>query len=112
MCSPSGPPSPGADVPPGVPERFEREMGCSEAEWLRWLPGAVEAGTIALAASSAEVALGEGRLHIAWSALPPRQLGLVCLPRLLVNFRFENVVPSRREAFMRRFDRHTQRGGG
>lgn len=97
---------------PGVPEHFEREMGCSEAEWLRWLPGAVEAGTIASAASSAEVTLGEGRLHIAWSALPPRQLGLVCLPRLLVNFRFENVVPSRRAAFMRRFDLHTQRGGG
>jgi hypothetical protein len=23
------------------PERFEREMGCTEAEWLMWLPQAV-----------------------------------------------------------------------
>lgn len=22
-------------------ERFEREMGCTEAEWLRWLPDAM-----------------------------------------------------------------------
>jgi hypothetical protein len=111
MCSPSGPPSPGAE-PPSVPERFEREMGCSEAEWLRWLPGAVEGGAITLAASSAEAVVGEGRLHITWSLLPPRQLGLVRLLRLLVCFRFDDVMPCQREAFMRRFDLHTQRGGG
>lgn len=111
MCSPSGPPSPGDEVPPGVSQRFEREMGCSEAEWLRWLPGAV-GRAVTIAAPSVEVALGEGRLVIAWSALPPRQLGLVCLPRLLVSLRFEHVEPARRETFMRRFDLHTHRGGG
>ena len=111
MCSPSGPPSPGAEMPPGVPERFDREMGCSEAEWLRWLPDAV-GRAVTIAAPSVEVALGEGRLHIAWSPLPPRQLGLVCLPRLLVSLRFEHVEPARRETFMRRFDLHTHRGGG
>ncbi|TXT33069.1 MAG: hypothetical protein FD135_5564, partial [Comamonadaceae bacterium] len=26
------------------PERFERDMGCTEADWLRWLPQAVGEG--------------------------------------------------------------------
>jgi hypothetical protein len=100
-------------VSAGVAERFDREMGCSVAEWRRWLLGAVEEGRVlALGASSAEVAVDAGRLHVSWRALPARQLGLLRVPRLWVSFRFKDVTSSQREAFMRRLDLHTQRGGG
>lgn len=87
-------------------------MGCSEADWLRWLPAAVEGGRLRMAPGSATLAVDRGLLILAWSPLPPRSLGLFKLPRLSVAFRFEGVDAAEREAFMRRFDVHTQRGGG
>jgi hypothetical protein len=47
-----------------------------------------------------------------WSALPPRRIALVQLPRLAVRFRFTDVTDERRYVFMRRFDLYLQRGGG
>jgi hypothetical protein len=100
---------------------FTREYGCTEAEWLRWLPEAVhghawrrlgEDGTGNANGRAAEVRLGAGRLHLAWAALPERRIALVRLPRLEVRFAFDAVPPAQRAAFLRRFDLHTQRGGG
>ena len=65
-------------------ERFEREMGCTEVEWLGWLPQVAE----------------------------PRVIGLVRIPRLLVSFRFAGVDEAARQAFMQRFDLYMHRGGG
>jgi hypothetical protein len=81
------------------PEAFEREMGCTEAEWLGWL-------------SWARVAVGAGSLDLRWTSLPPRRIALVQLPRLAVSFRFEGVSESERFGFMRYFDLYMQRGGG
>ena len=42
MCWLSGHPLPEAEfLQASYPERFEREMGCTETEWLRWLPRAM-----------------------------------------------------------------------
>jgi hypothetical protein len=94
------------------PEAFEREMGCTEAEWLGWLPGAVAAARLETGPSWARVAVGAGSLDLRWTALPPRRIALVQLPRLAVSFRFEGVNESERLRFMRYFDLYMQRGGG
>jgi len=91
---------------------FEREMGCTEAELQRWLPGAVGPHTLQVHAQSAEVGFDAGRLALRWRVLPPRQIALVRVPRLAVSFDFDGVPEADRQAFMRHFDLYTQRGGG
>lgn len=94
------------------PADFRREMGCTEAELLRWLPGAVNGRALTLMPRSAEVAIEGGRLDLAWRELPPRQIALMCMPRMAISFHFEGVSEAQRQAFMRYFDLYTQRGGG
>lgn len=91
---------------------FKREMGCTEAELLMWLPGAVNGHALTLLPRSAEVAIDGGRLELAWRELPPRQIALLRMPRLAIAFHFEGVDEALRQAFMRYFDLYTQRGGG
>jgi hypothetical protein len=93
-------------------ETFEREMGCTEAEWLMWLPAAVGEREWQLGESAASVAIGKGALTLAWRVGEQRVIAQVRLPRLHVNFRFENVDASQRLVFMKRFDLYMQRGGG
>ncbi|MFT3957168.1 MAG: hypothetical protein QM722_23140 [Piscinibacter sp.] len=61
---------------------------------------------------SAEVAIGAGRLELAWRELPPRRIALMRMPRLAIAFHFEGVGETERQRFMRYFDLYTQRGGG
>ncbi|WP_309626141.1 hypothetical protein [Methylibium sp.] len=93
-------------------EAFERDMGCTEAEWLGWLPGACAAHALAIDGGTATVAIDEGALHLRWSPLPSRQIALMRMPRLAVGFRFEGLAEASRQRFMRYFDLYTQRGGG
>lgn len=94
------------------PAQFEREAGCTEAEWLMWLPAALGDRPARLGEGRAEVAIDGGTLELRWHALPSRRIALVTLPRLAVSFRFENVGDAARHAFMKRFDLYMQRGGG
>ena len=95
------------------PERLEREYGCTEAEWLRWMREiTAPVAHPSSAPASLEIALEGGVLHLSWQVLPARAIALVQLPRLSVQFRFDDVPPAARAAFMRRFDMHLQRGGG
>ena len=54
----------------------------------------------------------------AWSpslrvqVLPPRQIALARLPRMQLDFEFEQIDAGARSAFMRYFDLFLQRGGG
>jgi hypothetical protein len=95
---------------------FEREMGCSEREWLMWLPAAMgdvrwNLGTGALQAQPlADV--DTASLHITWRTGEPRRIGMVTLPRLLVRFEFAAMDDAQRYTFMKRFDLYMQRGGG
>lgn len=95
-------------------EQFDREMGCSEVDWLRWLPSAVGAHPLRVDAvgRSAEIEIDAGRCRLAWTPLPDRQIALMRIPRLAVSFRFDRVGAGDRARFMRYFDLHTQRGGG
>lgn len=94
------------------PAAFEREAGCTEAEWLDQLPGAVNGQGFVLAPNAARVRIGEGVLMLAWNVLPPRQIALMRMPRMAVSFRFEGVADDARHRFMRYFDMYMQRGGG
>ena len=92
---------------------FSREQGFTEADWQRCLPGAVRDCPLDLATpGQATVQIGQGSLLLRWQALPPRQIALMRMPRLLVHYRFEGVAGTDRLAFMRYFDLFTLRGGG
>lgn len=93
-------------------ERFEREMGCTEAEWLMWLPAAVGDHEWQRQAGGATVAIAPGKLTLAWRTGEPRVIALMRLPRLHVSFGFEGLDGDQRLAFMKRFDLYMQRGGG
>jgi hypothetical protein len=138
MCWPSGRPSPAVEhhrldlvldldfnryryrdrphtrmFPRDVPEAFSREQGCTEADWMRDLPGAVKGRPLELSPpGTAVVQLSPGQLHLQWQALTPRRIALVTLPRLQVDFRFDGVDAAARSDFMRYFDLFLQRGGG
>jgi hypothetical protein len=94
-------------------QAFEREMGCTEREWLSWLPRAVHGHALTLGEGGATVAIGDGRLCLRWQVLPPRQIALARLPRMAAQFDFDDRIPeATRQAFMRTFDLYMQRGGG
>lgn len=92
---------------------FEREMGCTANELRGWLPGASGHAEMAWNGTDAvSIKAAGGQVRIAWSGLPPRRIALIVLPRLAVRFEAEGVDDAAWQAFMRRFDLHTQRGGG
>lgn len=100
--------------PKDVPEQFSREHGCTLADWQRDLPGAVQGHRLELLSPGAAVVhlSGGGRLALQWLALPPRRIAMARLPRLQVDYRFEQADAAARSAFMQRFDLFLQRGGG
>jgi hypothetical protein len=96
---------------------FSREMGCTEAEWLSWLPAAIGAHAWYRDAAAAQVSLQEdgvnlGQLRINWQQAAPRVIAQVRIPCLKVIFCFEGLDAAQRYRFMRRFDLYMQRGGG
>ena len=94
------------------PARIERDMGCTEAEWLRALPAAMGDVPWRQDGSQVSAALGAGRLNIAWRPGEPRVIALMRMPRLCVLFDFQDVDEVARQSFMKRFDLYMQRGGG
>jgi hypothetical protein len=92
--------------------RFEREMGCTEQEWLRWLPAAIGECEWRLVATQARVNIGAGCLTLHWRTGEPRVIALMRMPRLHVSFHFEGLDAQQRLSFMKRFDLYMQRGGG
>ena len=95
------------------PASFERDMSCTEAEWLAWLPKAMGDHDWQCSDQTVQVRLQTGgRLQIEWKVLPPRTIALMRLPRMGMVFRFEAADEQARLQFMRRFDLTTQRGGG
>lgn len=92
-------------------------MGCSEQEWLGWLPAAIGAHAWTQTTDSAQVSIQQdgqviGDLRITWRVGEPRVIALARIPRLLVDFSFQGLDDAQRYRFMRRFDLYMQRGGG
>lgn len=87
-------------------------MGCTEAEWLRWLPAAIGAHRLEQTAQAVSVQIGSGQLTLGWRVGEPRVIALIRMPRLLVSFHFQGLEDAQRYLFMKRFDLYMQRGGG
>lgn len=87
-------------------------MGCTEAEWLGWLPAALGSHFYKLHAGSAGVRIGDGALGLTWRVGEPLVIALMRMPRLHVTFRFAGLDDEQRFAFMKRFDLYMHRGGG
>jgi hypothetical protein len=94
-------------------EQFDREMGCTVAEWLMWLPAAMGTVTWTQSGDGLEASwLESTSLRITWRAGEPRRIALFNLPRLHVSFAFSGLDDAQRYTFMKRFDLYMQRGGG
>jgi hypothetical protein len=92
---------------------FERDHGCTEAEWLGWLPDAVHGHELQRPTPTrAVVRIAAGTLTLDWTVLPPRRIALLRLPRLAVRYVFADIDEAVRQRFMKRFDLNIQRGGG
>ncbi len=92
---------------------FTREHGCSESDWLRCLPGAVNNHMWTLMRpGKVRVMIGGGTLTLRWNGLPPRRLGQAVVPRLSVHYLFDGVNEVERVRFLDYFDLYLQRGGG
>lgn len=87
-------------------------MGCTEAEWLGWLPAAMGDCAWQQTGPSALAQIGRGHLHVQWQVMPPRVIALMRMPVLRVQFQFKGLDADERYAFMKRFDLYMQRGGG
>ncbi len=97
---------------PDYPARFTRDTGGTEAEWLGRLVGACNGHPIEIGEYRATIAIDGGLLELHWRSLPPRRIALMSMPRLEVEFAFENLADEARTRFMRYFDLYMQRGGG
>jgi hypothetical protein len=93
-------------------ERFERDMACTEEDWLRWLPEALGDHHWKRQDRTVGVRIGDGALGLKWEVAEPRVIAQVRMPRLIVRFRFAGIDDGTRNAFMKRFDLYMQRGGG
>jgi hypothetical protein len=96
-------------------ENFDREMGCTAAEWLMWLPAAMGDVPWARQGDAVQASIPtvpNSALHIAWRVGEPRRIALFNLPRLHVAFSFSGLDAEQRYTFMKRFDLYMQRGGG
>jgi hypothetical protein len=91
---------------------LEREMGCTRAEFLRWLPGATRQAPLSVEADELVLAVGPGQVRIRLGERPPRRIARIELPVLAVRFAFVGLGAGDRAAFLEHFDRHTLRGGG
>ena len=88
-----------------------KDMALTRADLLRLLPGAV--GTLPWRAEADGIRIGDDSgVDLRIESLPPRRFGPVEIPRLLISFAFRGWDEAEQRAFLARFDRAFQRGGG
>jgi len=93
-------------------QELYREMGCTRAEFLRWLPGATRNAPIVVNGDLYSVLSDHGTVEISICELPPRRIASITLPVLGVRFRFVAMDEAQWSAFLQYFDHYTRRGGG
>jgi len=91
---------------------LHREMGCSRADLLAWLPGAVRGAAFEVEGDLIRVACAGGEVRIRIVQAAERRLGELALPVLQVSISFDGIDAHAREEFLEYFDLFTRRGGG
>ncbi len=96
-----------------VPERFQREVAASPAEFERDLHKAWPQGEVQATSPNCFV-LNDGALQLSIRIEPisPRTIGLLTLPRLLADYQFDGADAEHRAKLLKVLDRAMQRGGG
>ena len=100
-----------------------RVMACTPADLKRWLgelcdcdPAMVAPGAASVprpgAVGSASVEAEGVTLTLRWRVLEPRQIALLRIQQLELEFIYSPAFARAARAWIERFDRHTQRGGG
>ncbi len=92
--------------------QLHREMGCTRAEFISWLPGATRRAPFQIDGEVVTVTTHGGRVRISIEERPPRRIGLIALPVLGVTFCFHGLDELTRDDFLAHFDLYTRRGGG
>ena len=93
---------------------FKRDMGYSATDFFRILPSAIKDYTHRVEANRVTVN-GAGKdqsVRLVVKSLPDREIGMIRIPRIEVEFSFRNFSEKERKEFMENFDRSYQRGGG
>jgi hypothetical protein len=89
-----------------------KDMAGTWEDILRLLPVALRGWPYRVDGTTVEVGSPDRGATISVGPLPPRQFGLVQIPRSRVALAFHGLDPGEQEAFLRQFDRAFQRGGG
>ena len=91
---------------------LHRDMGCTRAEFISWLPGATRQAPFQIDGEVVTVMTHGGRVQISLEEKAPRHVGLIALPVLGVTFCFRGLDELTRDDFLAHFDLYTRRGGG
>ncbi len=96
--------------------QFDRNMGCTSADLMRWLPQALgDLHTNASLVVDGQVLkeVAQPQLRIFGSSQPVRKIALLEIPVLKVRLQFsESWSQDDCEVVLNRFDLYTRRGGG
>jgi hypothetical protein len=95
-----------------APFEFSWDMSITRAEFERGLADAVGHAPYVGAGNVFSCALGARAWRIELDPLPDRAIALLRLPRHRVSFCLEGYTVEEREAWIARFRRYFQRGGG
>jgi hypothetical protein len=87
-------------------EHFDREIACSEAEWLSCLPRAIGSHPYRVVAKAASIKIGPGQLALSWRTCTAPGASTHRQHHLLVSFRHSGLDDAQRYLFMRQFEAH------
>lgn len=92
--------------------RIHKEMGITRSEFLRLLKTAVDPASFNQSGDDVDVIGAPGKVRIRLSGDRERRIALIRLPVLDVDLELSGFSGEALRAFMTRFDRAYQRGGG
>jgi len=89
-----------------------RIMGCSRSDLERWVAELMPGLAPSFDGNTLAVPLDGFAVTVSVRDAPPRSLGLIRFRELEVRFDYPQERADEARAWIARFDRHTQRGGG
>jgi hypothetical protein len=89
-----------------------KDMAATWDDFLRLLPIALRGWSYEIDGTTVEVGSPDRGVTITVDPLPPRQFGLVQIPRSRVVLAFHGLAADEQDSWLRQFDRAFHRGGG